>query len=96
MQLIQDYFNEDTDSTCGICDVCIEKRKKDNAHAFEKLREEIITVMKKNVLTVEQLEQQVSPKDRELFVDVVRELVDEGMLSYDKVWKLRIAKEIGK
>jgi ATP-dependent DNA helicase RecQ len=97
MQLIQDYFNEDTDSTCGICDVCIEKRKKDNAMAFEKLREQVITVMKKNVLTVEQLEHQVSPKDRELFVDVVRELVDEGMLNYDKVWKLRWGgAEIGK
>jgi ATP-dependent DNA helicase RecQ len=92
MQLIQDYFNEHTDSTCGICDVCIEKRKKDNAHAFEELREEIVAVMKKNVLTVEQLEHQISPRDRELFVDVVRELVDEGVLSYDKVWKLRVRK----
>jgi ATP-dependent DNA helicase RecQ len=93
MQLIQDYFNEDTDATCGICDVCVEKRKKDNAHAFEQLRGEIITIMKTNVLTVEQLEHQVSPKDRELFVDVVRELVDEGMLSYDKVWKLRLGRK---
>jgi ATP-dependent DNA helicase RecQ len=90
MQLIQDYFNEETHTTCGICDVCIEKRKKDNAHAFEELREEICTVMKKNVLTVEQLEHQISPKDRELFVDVVRDLVDEGTLRYDKVWKLRM------
>lgn len=89
-QLIQDYFNEHTDATCGICDVCIEKRKKDNILAFERLREEVITVMRKNVLSVEQLEHQIAPKHRELFVDVVRELVDEGILSYDKVWKLRL------
>lgn len=90
MQLIQDYFNEHTEATCGICDVCIEKRKKDNILAFERLREEVLSVMRKNVLSVEQLENQIAPKDRELFVDVVRDLVDEGILSYDKVWKLRI------
>ncbi len=89
MQLIQEYFNEHTDTTCGICDVCIEKRKKDNILAFERLREEVLTVIKKNILSVEQLENQIASKDRELFVDVVRDLIDEGILVYDKTWKLR-------
>jgi ATP-dependent DNA helicase RecQ len=89
MQLIQDYFDEHTETTCGICDVCIEKRKKDNFFAFGKLRDQIMHVMKDNVLSVEQLEKQISPTDRELFVDVVRELVDEGVLGYDNVWKLK-------
>lgn len=89
MQFIQDYFDEQTEETCGICDVCIEKRKKDNLRDFEKLREEVLVVMKEKVLSVEQLEERLAPKDRELFVDVVRELVDEGYLAYDKVWKLQ-------
>ena len=33
MQVIQEYFNEATFDTCGICDVCIEKRKKENVQA---------------------------------------------------------------
>ena len=45
--------------------------------------------MKQNTLSIEQLEKEIEPRDRELFVDVVRELVDEGMLVYDKVWRLR-------
>jgi ATP-dependent DNA helicase RecQ len=89
MQMIQDYFDEQTEATCGICDVCISKRKKDNLVAFGSLREEILSVMKTHVFTVEQLEKQISPKDRELFVDVVRELVDEGLLMYDSVWRLK-------
>jgi ATP-dependent DNA helicase RecQ len=89
MQMIQDYFDEQTEATCGICDVCVEKRKKDNLAAFGSLREEILAVMKTNLFTVEQLEKQISPTDRELFVDVVRELVDEGELVYDDVWRLR-------
>lgn len=93
MQLIQDYFDEQTEMTCGICDVCIEKRKKDNLRAFETLRDEVIRIVSRDVISVEQLEKQIAPEDRELFVDVVRELVDEGILVYDSVWKLQIAPE---
>jgi ATP-dependent DNA helicase RecQ len=92
MQQIQEYFDEHTEQTCGICDVCIEKRKKNNLFAFEKLRDQILHLMKDNVFSVEQLESQIAPKDRELFVDVVRELVDEGVLVYDKVWKLKMTR----
>ena len=93
MQMIQDYFNEVTSKTCGICDVCIEQRKTENLHAFENLRDEVILVLKKQPLMVEQLEEIIAPRDTELFVDVVREMVDEGLLEYDSVWKLNMAKQ---
>jgi ATP-dependent DNA helicase RecQ len=91
MQVVQDYFNETTYLTCGICDICIEKRKQENTRAFDVLRDEVLTIMKNKAFTIEELEQQVSPEDKELFVDVVRELVDEGRLEYDKTWKLRLS-----
>jgi ATP-dependent DNA helicase RecQ len=93
MQLVQDYFNEVTDQECGICDVCIEKRKKDNGKAFDGLRLEVLAVMKTKNLSLEELEQQIAPKDKELFVDVVRELVDESVLEYDGSWKLKMTKK---
>jgi ATP-dependent DNA helicase RecQ len=93
MQLIQDYFNEVSYNKCGICDVCIEERKKENRNAFDELRNEVTNVLKKKSLTVEQVEELIAPKDHELFVDVVREMVDEGVLSYDSVWKLSLIKQ---
>ena len=93
MQLIQDYFNEVSYKKCGICDVCIEERKKDNKNAFDELRDEVTNVLKKKPLTVEQVEELIAPKDHELFVDVVREMVDEGVLAYDSVWKLSLSKQ---
>jgi ATP-dependent DNA helicase RecQ len=92
MQLVQDYFNETTFQTCGICDVCIEKRKKENFHIYDELKEEIISILKRQSTTVEKLEELIAPKDHELFVDVVRDLVDESVLEYDKVWKLKLVK----
>ena len=89
MQLIQDYFNEITFQTCGICDVCIEKRKKENMVAFQGMREEVMVVLSKQALTIEQLEEKIAPTDPELFVDIVREMIDEGEIAYDKAWKLK-------
>lgn len=91
MQFIQDYFGEETEVTCGICDICIGKRKKDNILAFENLREEVLHAIRKNTWSIEHLEKEIAPKDRELFVDVVRELLDEGILTYDHAWRLKMA-----
>ena len=89
MQVIQDYFNEVTFKPCGVCDICIGKRKKENVKTFEHLKAEILRIVKGKVVSLAQLEEQVAPKDRDLFIDVVRELVDESVLEYDKVWNLR-------
>lgn len=93
MQLIQDYFNEVSYKKCGICDVCIEERKKENRNAFDDLKVEVTNVLKSKSLTVEQVEELIAPNDHELFVDVVREMVDDGVLVYDSVWKLSLVKQ---
>lgn len=93
MRLIQDYFDEVTYKTCGICDVCIAQRKEENLHAFEDLRDEVRHVLREKALTVEQVEEQIAPRDHELFVEVVREMVDEGLLAYDEGWKLILKKQ---
>ncbi len=90
MQMIQDYFNETSTEECKICDVCISKRKKENIKSFEILRVEILNVLKSKTIPIEELEQQIAPNDSELFVDVIRELVDEGLIGYDKVWRLKL------
>lgn len=93
MQMIQDYFNEMTFDVCGICDVCIEKRKKENTRAFEELREEVLNALKQDSQTVEELEERIAPRHHELFVDVIREMVDDGYLEYDKSWRLKIIQQ---
>jgi ATP-dependent DNA helicase RecQ len=88
MQLVQEYFGEDTDQVCGLCDVCVENRKQESRGGVDNLRQEIMTVLNMKPLSVEELEERIAPDDRELFVDVVRDMVDEGALKYDAVWNL--------
>lgn len=92
MQMLQEYFGESTSKLCGLCDFCIQQKKKDN-NEFSELQEGILTVIRKSPLTVEQLEEQIAPRDYDLFVDVVRDMVDEGILEYDDGWRLRLTEQ---
>lgn len=90
MQLVQEYFGETTDNTCGKCDVCIDRKKSENIFEIKELRKEVLTLLKGKLYTLEQLEKRINPRDSELFVEVIREMVDDGVVEYDSVWRLKI------
>ncbi len=92
MQVVMDYFGESSFETCGTCDVCISKKKVDGASSFKEYREKINHLLGQRPMTVDELEEASNPHDRDLFVEVVRELVDQGTLAYDEFWVLRIIK----
>jgi ATP-dependent DNA helicase RecQ len=89
MNLIQDYFGEETWQTCGICDVCIARKKKENEAEVLLLRQEINRLLADKLMTSEELEKAINPKDVEVFIEVIREMVDEGVLAYDEAWQLK-------
>lgn len=90
MQLIQEYFDEITYNTCGICDVCIEKRKQLNSTTTKDYETQIIYLLTNHAMSPEELEQQVTPKEKDLFVEVLREAVDAGQVYYDENWLLHL------
>lgn len=90
MQLIQEYFDEITYNTCGICDVCIEKRKQLNSTTTKDYETQIIYLLTNHAMSPEELEQQVAPKEKDLFVEVLREAVDAGQVYYDENWLLHL------
>ena len=92
MLLIQDYFGEVTDVRCGICDVCIEKKKKENRSALLDYEHQILYLLKQKPMTVEELEESVAPDEHELFLEVIREMVDRSVIRYDEFWVLGLVK----
>lgn len=91
MQVVQEYFDEVTYRVCGMCDVCVEKRKHENQSSYQEMKDEIVVVLGKEAMPVEALEERIAPKHQDIFVDVVREMVDEGTLVYDDQWRLRLS-----
>jgi ATP-dependent DNA helicase RecQ len=90
MQVIQEYFDEVTFSTCEICDVCIDKRKVHNHAILLDYQNQIGYLMAQRPLSPDELEQQAAPEDREMFIEVLREMVDAGQLYYDEHWILHL------
>ncbi len=88
MQVIQEYFDEITYATCGMCDVCIGKRKKDNLTILKDYEQQVLFLLKQKPMTVEDLEIAVDPAEKELFIEVVREMVDSTQIAYDDFWVL--------
>jgi ATP-dependent DNA helicase RecQ len=88
MQLIQEYFDEITDEICGACDVCLSKKKKDNSTLLRDYTDQINYLLVQKPLSIDELETAVAAKDKELFIEAVRELVDAGVIFYDDVWML--------
>lgn len=92
MQVVMDYFGESSFVDCGACDVCITRKKEDSAESFKEYRERIVYLLKKRPMTVDELESEANPQDRDLFVEMVRDLVDQGVLAYDTYWVLSVVK----
>ncbi|MBZ0247864.1 MAG: RecQ family ATP-dependent DNA helicase [Cyclobacteriaceae bacterium] len=89
-QFIQSYFDEETFSTCGVCDVCLAKKKKENQTEIKDYRDQILLLLKQKPMTSEELEKAVNPSDQELLVEVIREMLDANEINYDEFWILRI------
>ncbi len=90
MQKIQRYFDEETDATCGICDICIEKRKQEQLKIANDLRDEVLHLLSLESMTVDKLEEKIAPRKHEVFVEVIRTLVDESKIAYDEFWVLQL------
>jgi ATP-dependent DNA helicase RecQ len=88
MQVVMDYFGEASFQTCGACDVCISRKKTDSAASFKDYREQILYLLGQRPMNVDELEEAANPADRDLFVEVVRDLVDLGLIAYDAYWVL--------
>jgi ATP-dependent DNA helicase RecQ len=91
MQVIQEYFDEVSSQNCGLCDICISRKKKENLAAFKDYRDQILYLLTQKKMAIEELESAVNPKDNDLFIEVVREMVDEGKIEYDEFWTLQKA-----
>jgi hypothetical protein len=68
--------------------VCIENRKKENLASLTDYRKQVLYLLDQKPLAADELEKAVAPNDSELFIEVLREMVDVNEIAYDKFWVL--------
>ncbi|MFZ9503159.1 MAG: RecQ family ATP-dependent DNA helicase [Cyclobacteriaceae bacterium] len=80
------YFNEKLPQKCGICDRCLEEKKRKDKTRWNSFREQILTIVSQKPRSLDELESEITPPDHHLFIEVIRELLEEGEIRYDEFW----------
>ena len=87
-----DYFGEKTDNLCGVCDVCIAKRKKDASPAEEvKLKNALKEILQvRGPMSLEALTERLGKKNDQFTVGFLRALEDEGFIKTSVDGKIKL------
>lgn len=83
------YFGEMEYDRCGVCDVCISNRKSDHMHERAHYREQINAIIENKDWVIDELVEEINPKNQEDFLETLRQMVDSGELVYDDRWQLK-------
>jgi ATP-dependent DNA helicase RecQ len=70
------YFNEYNHADCGYCDVCLQHKPRN----FDKVKQHIVDVLASKTLTIDELKQNMSKYNDELWIKAFNELIDDGVI----------------
>jgi ATP-dependent DNA helicase RecQ len=81
--LLLEYFDEVSDQVCGVCDICLQKKKQnDYTDYYHFHRKQIIKVLSGGEVSLKQLVQHVKPSDEKALLETVREMAGAGEIAY--------------
>ena len=83
------YFGETNADDCGVCDICLENKRKNLTHAeFEQILEEIVNILSMHTLTLKELVEHIPDHREEKILKVLQWLMDNNEVLYDDDNKL--------
>ncbi len=87
---ISHYFGEEISHPCGVCDICLERKHAIEEEHDEHMHESILEMLDAEPLAVENVVKQFSSEEEKKVMEVIRELLDRGKISYTADWKLSL------
>ena len=90
--LLMEYFGQKEDKPCGICDVCIGKKKRLHREERTSLEERILQVLARQNTNIRELVRQLG-EDKEVVVEQIRKLLDEGKIQYVSTLELGLTEK---
>ncbi|TWR29059.1 RecQ family ATP-dependent DNA helicase [Mucilaginibacter pallidiroseus] len=83
-QMLLAYFDEDNAPKCGVCDVCLEERRKQNAaEIFDNITNEIVKHLSEDACTLDDLVTRIKLGNEKEKIATIRMLLDAGKIKTD-------------
>jgi ATP-dependent DNA helicase RecQ len=80
-QQLLHYFGEKDAPVCGVCDLCLERKKQGlDGEAFERLRQKILRLLEQEPLPVKAVVDSFTPKMRDQVLEALAFLQQEGQI----------------
>lgn len=85
------YFGELYEKRCGVCDNCIEDKKRFNDDDnFRQLRSRIISAIEDESIEVNEIVIKVNHTNKKEVISVLRKMIDFGEVEYDELGRLSL------
>jgi ATP-dependent DNA helicase RecQ len=90
-----EYFGEINYDRCGVCDNCIENKKKEVEDSLrKKYHQQIMNIIDDaHDFDLEKLIDVLAPENVKVFTTLASELIDHGLLYFDEFGKIRRSKK---
>ena len=91
VQLLLEYFGEETYQQCKQCDVCLAKQQDENhlsAESYQACRGMVLQRLQAGMQELHQIVDSIDSTTEEIVLSTIRQMLDNGELAYDSTSKL--------
>jgi ATP-dependent DNA helicase RecQ len=84
-QFLQEYFNEYTENTCGICDNCLQHKKRDvpiPIEVYTKYRQKILEILP---AAINQVVDYQFFNNKDFVKDIIRKMIENEEISFSEL-----------
>ncbi|MEL6925812.1 MAG: RecQ family zinc-binding domain-containing protein, partial [Bacteroidota bacterium] len=84
------YFGETDAPRCGICDICLGRKKELSNEAYERYREKIKRLLQRDKLSLKDVLDSFGARHQQQVTQTIEYLIDEGFVDKEEeylIWK---------
>ncbi len=92
MKVVCRYFGEELEEDCGICDICLSKKKTSKHGYSEDTKNSILKLLAESSFSEKEIIKELKSVKNEEVISVIKSLLEQGVVYYDQSGKLHLIK----